>query len=149
MNYKNQLKAYSKKLFDPFCRRERISFQIPGHEAFLTTVGKLNFFRWAIEKGILEYIKGHQQDIEKEMNQAMREQAKTRTQSTASTSSTPSGTRDSQASTQSTQSVVSALTISSASSSVNQTRKRQSSRESSAAIKLLQKHDCPIEMVFD
>ena len=39
MNYKNQLKAYSKKLFDPFCRRERISFQIPGHEAFLTTVG--------------------------------------------------------------------------------------------------------------
>jgi hypothetical protein len=149
MNYKNQLKAYSKKLFDPFCRRERISFQIPGHEAFLTTVGKLNFFRWAIEKGILEYIKGHQQDIEKEMNQAMREQAKTRTQSTASTSSTPSGTRDSQASTQSTQSVVSALTISTASSSVNQTRKRQSSRESSAAIKLLQKHDCPIEMVFD
>ncbi len=57
MNYKNQLKAYSKKLFDPFCRRERISFQIPGHEAFLTTVGKLNFFRWAIEKGILDYIK--------------------------------------------------------------------------------------------
>ena len=28
MNYKNQLKAYSKKLFDPFCRRERILFQI-------------------------------------------------------------------------------------------------------------------------
>jgi hypothetical protein len=53
-NYKSQLKAYSKKLFDPFCRRERISFQIPGHEAFLTTVGKLNFFRWAIEKGILD-----------------------------------------------------------------------------------------------
>ena len=48
---------YSKKLFDPFCRRERILFQIPGHEAFLTTVGKLNFFRWAIEKGILDYIK--------------------------------------------------------------------------------------------
>ena len=26
LNYKSQLKAYSKKQFDPFCRRERISF---------------------------------------------------------------------------------------------------------------------------
>ena len=93
MNYKNQLKAYSKKLFDPFCRRERISFQIPGHEAFLTTVGKLNFFRWALEKGILNYIKSHQTDIEKEMNAAMKEQSKARG---TSCSSTPGSTRDSQ-----------------------------------------------------
>ena len=60
LNYKNQLKAYSKKLFDPFCRRERILFQIPNYEAFITTVGKLNFFRWAIEKGILDFIKLNQ-----------------------------------------------------------------------------------------
>jgi hypothetical protein len=26
LNYKSQLKAYSKKTFDPFCRRERIGF---------------------------------------------------------------------------------------------------------------------------
>jgi hypothetical protein len=45
LNYKSQLKAYSKKLFDPFCRRERIMFQIGTRESFLTTVGKLNFFR--------------------------------------------------------------------------------------------------------
>jgi hypothetical protein len=130
MNYKNQLKAYSKKLFDPFCRRERISFQIPGHEAFLTTVGKLNFFRWALEKGILDYIKGHQTDIEKEMNQAMREQAKGRT--------TPS-TRDSTST---------ATTATAVSTTSSQTRKRQVNRETSA-IKLLQKHDCPIVMCFD
>jgi len=126
MNYKNQLKAYSKKLFDPFCRRERISFQIPGHDAFLTTVGKLNFFRWALEKGILTYIKGHQEEIEKEMNAAMKEQAKKDT----------SSTRDSQATT---------VTSTTASS---QTRKRVVSREPSS-IKLLQKHDCMIEMSFD
>ena len=48
-NYKSQLKAYSKKLFDPFCRRERIMFQLSGQQPFLTTVGKLNFFRWAID----------------------------------------------------------------------------------------------------
>jgi len=124
MNYKNQLKAYSKKLFDPFCRRERISFQIPGHEAFLTTVGKLNFFRWAIEKGILNYIKGHQTDIEKEMNSAMREQTKQR------------DTRDS------------TTTTTTASTATSQTRKRNVKTDT-AAIKLLQKHECAIEMRFD
>jgi hypothetical protein len=127
MNYKNQLKAYSKKLFDPFCRRERISFQIPGHEAFLTTVGKLNFFRWALEKGILDYIKGHQTEIEKQMNQAMREQTKAR-----STASQPS-TRD---------------TTTTSSSTVSQTRKRTVNTDP-VAIKLLQKHDCQIEMKWD
>ena len=34
-DYKSQLKAYSKKLFDPFCRRERIYFQVPNHAPFL------------------------------------------------------------------------------------------------------------------
>jgi hypothetical protein len=121
MNYKNQLKAYSKKLFDPFCRRERISFQIPGHEPFLTTVGKLNFFRWALEKEILTYIKGNQTAIEKEMNTAMREQNKQRID-----------TRES------------STTV----STTSQTRKRSAATEP-AAIKLLQKHDCPIEMRFD
>ena len=96
MNYKNQLKAYSKKLFDPFCRRERISFQVPGHEPFLTTVGKLNFFRWAIEKDILTYIKGHQTEIEREMNATMRELAKNTKISTKSDTGTRkrSTTRD-------------------------------------------------------
>jgi hypothetical protein len=139
MNYKNQLKAYSKKLFDPFCRRERISFQIPGHDAFLTTVGKLNFFRWALEKGILDYIKGHQPEIEKEMNAAMKEQTKQKQ------------TRDSTVSTASSATVAtvaSSATAASAASSATQTRKRTANRET-AAIKLLQKHDCEIVMKFE
>ena len=134
MNYKNQLKAYSKKMFDPFCRRERISFQIPGHEAFLTTVGKLNFFRWAIEKGILNYIKGHQPEIEKEMNTAMREQTKQRSETS---------TRDSTASTTTT-----TTTTNTTATSQSQTRKRNIKNDT-AAVKLLQKHDCPIVISFD
>ena len=90
MNYKSQLKAYSKKLFDPFCRRERIMFQLADQESFLTTVGKLNFFRWAIEKGILDYIKLNLAKIEKEMNTNARELQKVKkssekSQGTAST----------------------------------------------------------------
>ena len=73
-NYKSQLKAYSKKLFDPFCRRERISFQMPGFEPVITTVGKLNFFRWAYEKGIFKYIEENYDAIEHEMNECMRQQ---------------------------------------------------------------------------
>ena len=78
IDYKNQLKAYSKKLFDPFCRRERILFQMNNVPAFLTTVGKLNFFRWAIEKGVLDFIALHLADIEKEMNESARELQKIR-----------------------------------------------------------------------
>jgi len=80
IDYKNQLKAYSKKLFDPFCRRERISFQMKDIPAFVTTVGKLNFFRWAIEKGILDYIQLNLKMIEKEMNESARELQKIRKQ---------------------------------------------------------------------
>ena len=105
MNYKSQLKAYSKKLFDPFCRRERIMFQIPGHEQFLTTVGKLNFFRWAIEKGIINYIQMNLAKIEKEMNASTREINNLRKQdmsaSSQATSATTTtvGTTDTKAST--------------------------------------------------
>jgi hypothetical protein len=93
MNYKSQLKAYSKKLFDPFCRRERIMFQLQNQESFLTTVGKLNFFRWAIEKGVLDFIKLNLAKIEKEMNTNAREAQKIKKQSEKSQSTTSSTRR--------------------------------------------------------
>jgi hypothetical protein len=130
-DYKSQLKAYSKKLFDPFCRRERIYFQVPNHAAFLTTVAKLNFFRWAIEKDILTHIKQHQESIEKEMNLAMKELAKLRTTTGSSTSSS-----DTTVTTVTTQ------------SSRSTTRRRVSNKDS-APIKLMQKHTISTEMSFD
>ena len=36
LDYKSQLKAYSKKQFDPFCRRDRISF-IYGENSYFRT----------------------------------------------------------------------------------------------------------------
>lgn len=50
--YKSSLSGYSKKLFDPFCRTERIEFR-----GFTTTVAQLNFIRWCIKNGIIEHIK--------------------------------------------------------------------------------------------
>jgi hypothetical protein len=72
LDYKAQLKSYSKKLFDPFCRRERIIFLYENDEEQITTVGQLNFFRWAIENKIVEYIKTNLKDIEDDMNNSIR-----------------------------------------------------------------------------
>jgi chromosomal replication initiation ATPase DnaA len=94
MNYKSQLKAYSKKLFDPFCRRERIMFSLPGIPAFITTVGKLNFFRWAIEKQIIEYLKTHFDTVETEMNAHMKQLSRSRSTRTTTATTVSSESSD-------------------------------------------------------
>ena len=68
LNYKRQLKAYSKKNFDPFCRRERINFYYDDNKFITTTVGQLNFFKWGIEHHVLDYIQTHLDKIDKDMN---------------------------------------------------------------------------------
>ena len=72
LDYKSQLKAYSKKQFDPFCRRERISFFDHSNTELVTTVGQLNFFRWAIETNIINYIIENFSLIETDMNNSLR-----------------------------------------------------------------------------
>jgi hypothetical protein len=72
-NYKRELKAYSKKLFDPFCRRDRIMFEALNQPSIMTTVGQLNFFRWFIEKKILDYIEENRAAIEADMNASIKE----------------------------------------------------------------------------
>ena len=72
LDYKSQLKAYSKKQFDPFCRRERISFIDHDNNELVTTVGQLNFFRWAIENNIINFIKVNYEEIETDMNSSLR-----------------------------------------------------------------------------
>jgi len=66
--YKSHLKAYSKKMFDPFCRWKRIKF----HECD-TTVGQLNFFEWAIQDEVLDYIEKHHLDIQTDMEVRLHE----------------------------------------------------------------------------
>ena len=69
-SYKSQLKSYSKKRFDPFCRRERIEFPYNNDKKISTTVGQLNFFKWAIDNLVIDYIKEHLQEIEQDMNKS-------------------------------------------------------------------------------
>lgn len=70
--YKSQLKAYSKRFFDPFCRRERLQFVDADGETFNTTVGQLNFFRWALLNGVVDYGTRHNAAIEADMLQSIK-----------------------------------------------------------------------------
>ena len=127
-HYKRELKAYSKRLFDPFCRRERIMFQARGHESFVTTVGQLNFFRWSLEKDILSYISANIDAIEKDMNTSMREHY-------GSTNSSSSE-------------VKTVVTASSSTQSSDSSTRRKRSELSKSALKKVNLHQCDIVVSF-
>tara|TARA_B100001778_G_C18415502_1_gene550897 strand:+ start:55 stop:615 length:561 start_codon:yes stop_codon:yes gene_type:complete len=79
LDYKNQLKAYSKKHFDPFCRQGRIVIDTEtlrwnmydkkqsSPNQIITTVGQMNFFRWVIENKIFEFAVANINLIDKDM----------------------------------------------------------------------------------
>jgi len=68
IDYKLKLKAYSKRRFDPFCRWDRINIPYKDGNYIQTTIGQLNFFKWALENDVIKYIENNYQDIEKDMN---------------------------------------------------------------------------------
>lgn len=93
INYKDQLSAYYKKNFDPFSRRQRIFFNIekltvePVYENYqeyndrtngvLTTVGQMNFFRWAIMNKVIDYAFDNIKEIENNMLESLDKKNKT------------------------------------------------------------------------
>lgn len=76
-SYKDQLKAYSKKRFDPFKRRWQtidgkkvdvgIKFWYTKEKYIETTVGQLNFFKWSIQNGVIAYVVDHLSDLVNKM----------------------------------------------------------------------------------
>jgi hypothetical protein len=73
LNYRSQLKSYSKQLFDPFRRRDRIMFYFDKITCIETTIGQLNFFRWLIQNDIIGYIEKHMEVIEDDMLKTQKE----------------------------------------------------------------------------
>lgn len=62
--YKSSLDGYSKKLFDPFCRTEKIEFKVPDTDTKIsTTVAQLNFIRWCIKNNIIEYLINNKENL--------------------------------------------------------------------------------------
>ena len=71
INNKAQLKSYKKRYFDPFRRKKKFNYKykINGEEKILyTTIGQLNFFRWAINNEIINFVEKYLSQITKAMN---------------------------------------------------------------------------------
>lgn len=68
LDYKLKLRSYSKRNFDPFCRWDRISIPYKGETSLQTTLGQLNFFKWAFDNNVIDYIETNYAAIEKDMN---------------------------------------------------------------------------------
>jgi hypothetical protein len=66
-SYKQQLKAFQKKHFDPFSRGDRIPYFISDN-CVITTIGQLNFFKWFISKKVYNYVEDNYNIIEEDMN---------------------------------------------------------------------------------
>lgn len=77
--YAAYLKGNPKVLFDPFCRGEKmllatdgvrpVIVDMPSQRAGVTTnIRQLNFFRWALEHGVIDYAVSHLAAIEAHMN---------------------------------------------------------------------------------
>ena len=86
LDYKCQLRGYSKKCFDPFCRRQRIFLDFDTktpiflelkdvekyrsrEDGLVTTIGQLAFFRWAILNEVVDFCFTNKAKIDKEMEE--------------------------------------------------------------------------------
>ena len=67
--YKAQLKSYKKKNFD-FFRRDRkfkYIYDKDTNKKVITTLGQLNFFKWALSNNIIDYVEKHYDQINNAM----------------------------------------------------------------------------------
>jgi hypothetical protein len=78
ISYKAQLKSYRKKYFDPFRREKdpdkvkkfRYYFDKEKTLTLCTTIGQLNFFKWAFSNGVINYVNENYSTIIKAMRQS-------------------------------------------------------------------------------
>lgn len=67
ISYEAQLKSCKKRGFDPFKRKTKFYHTYCDKYKILTTIGQLNFFKWAIENKVIEYVINNKEDITNEM----------------------------------------------------------------------------------
>lgn len=74
ISYKAQLLSFRKKYFDPFRRKKRLKFKYffdKDKKVYLcTTIGQLNFFKWAFTNGIVDYVLNNSDILSKSMTAA-------------------------------------------------------------------------------
>ena len=67
ISYKSQLKSFKKKYFDPFRRKKKFNYCFDNGQVMKTTLGQLNFFKWAFTNNIVFYVEKNLKQVIKEM----------------------------------------------------------------------------------
>ena len=128
--------GYSKEMFDPYCRKDRIIIPYDETTQIVTTIGQLNFFKWAILNKVIDYIVAHYDDITKDMNVRLTQKNK------------HSITLDSLSSTNSTTDSISSISDTSTNNNSNtKTRKKREELSVSACLSI-RKEFVPIKITF-
>lgn len=79
ISYKAQLKSFKKKCFDPFKRKNKFFYSFntnvntntdenANNYSILTTLGQLNFFKWALSYDIINYVENNFEQINSKIN---------------------------------------------------------------------------------
>jgi hypothetical protein len=143
IDYKLKLKAYSKKRFDPFCRWERITIPYKDNTHIQTTLGQLNFFKWALENRIIEYIQLNFKDIENDMNHRNSSSRKKSLKNDIETSNNSNNSSSGSSS-----NIIENILIDNINNLTNKTRKKREEL-SISAVKCIKKEDVEIIVKFD
>jgi hypothetical protein len=77
-SYRCALGHWKRRLFDPFRRRARVRMVLDADEEFETTLGQANFVIWTYKTGVLNYVAGHLDEIERDMNTVSQRQKRLR-----------------------------------------------------------------------
>jgi len=129
--------GYSKDLFDPYCRKDRIMIPYDENTNIITTIGQLNFFKWAILNKVVDYIVEHYDAITQDMTTRLTMKNKhSKTEDSISTISTISSTEESANS-----------SCKSTSNSNSKTRKKREELSVSACLSI-RKEFVPVKITF-
>jgi len=91
--YKAQLKTFRKKYFDPFRRRKKFYYYFDEEKTkrLCTTICQLNFFKWAFDYNIIDYVEKNFKKLSKAMIASNRkEKRKSKTKGSSGSGSTAS-----------------------------------------------------------
>lgn len=84
-SYQQHLKEKSKDYFDPFQRKNKIDYcyinELNERISFSTSIGQLNFFKWAIQYGVVSYVRKNKVEINEHMKQTNQKKIKLKTES--------------------------------------------------------------------
>jgi hypothetical protein len=121
----------------------------------MTTIGKLNFFRWALESKILDYIEAHEEEIRTGYNFYLKETTQTQKRvknntasSTDTNASSDSVQSNNTVSTQATQATQVSISTQGSTSTTRTTRRRRT-KQTPSSLNKLQVYTTPIELTFD